>query len=68
MSALALLPVVTLVLLATNRYHGLVFTDWSIQYESGIFLLHKTPGPWWWIDTVIRLILLPLGRVGESWA
>jgi PAS domain S-box-containing protein len=61
MAVLSALPVTTLVLLVTNQYHGLVFKALTMEPSGSFLVLHKTPGPWWWLDTVYTYCLLAAG-------
>jgi len=49
---LAIVPVVSLVLIATSRYHTLFWQALTLDTSGPVAFLHKTPGVWWWADTV----------------
>jgi len=58
---LSILPAVTLILVATNRYHHLMFTSLeSIKTTAYVFLYRKF-GPWFWLHAAYCYILLFLG-------
>jgi diguanylate cyclase (GGDEF)-like protein/PAS domain S-box-containing protein len=65
---LALIPALTLLLLATNRYHGLVWQNIHLASGPGFTFIGKTYGPWFWIHTTYSylLVVLALARFLES--
>jgi diguanylate cyclase (GGDEF)-like protein/PAS domain S-box-containing protein len=65
---LAVIPALTLLLLATNRYHGLVWQDIHLASGAGFTYIGKTYGPWFWIHTTYSylLVALALARFLES--
>jgi diguanylate cyclase (GGDEF)-like protein/PAS domain S-box-containing protein len=65
---LSLLPLLTLLLLATNGYHGLVWQDVQLASGSGFTYISKTYGPWFWVHTTYSylLVALALARLLES--
>jgi diguanylate cyclase (GGDEF)-like protein/PAS domain S-box-containing protein/putative nucleotidyltransferase with HDIG domain len=61
------LPLITLVLVWTNGWHGLVFESLRMEAVGAEMLLRKIPGIWWWIDSVYTyaLLLLGIGMLGH---
>ncbi len=55
------LPLVTLVLVWTNGWHGLMFESLRMEAAGDYMLLRKGPGIWWWIDSVYTYGLLLSG-------
>ena len=47
----AIVPVVTLVLVATSGYHTLFWQALTMDTSGPVAFLHKTPAVWWWVDT-----------------
>ncbi len=58
---LSIIPVVTLLLVFTNRSHGLIWTDISWYSKDGFVLLDLTYGNWFWIHTAYSYLLFSLG-------
>ncbi|MCL5735529.1 MAG: diguanylate cyclase [Actinobacteria bacterium] len=57
------LPAVTQVLLWTNKFHHLMFKSLVMKDIGGHSFLQKTPGAWWWVDSVYTYVLLVAGIV-----
>lgn len=60
---LLVIPVTTLVLIATNDAHHLVFTDSWIVMRGGIVIVGHDHGPWFWLHTAYSYLLLGSGIV-----
>jgi len=58
---LAAIPAITLVLVATNEAHGLVWSRTALG-SSGTFLL-VDHGPWFWVFWLYSYVLLTLGTL-----
>lgn len=56
-------PVVMLVLVLTNPYHGLVWPSSALQSEGAISTLALTHGPAFWLHTIYAYALIGLGTV-----
>ncbi len=62
-AALSALPAVTLVLVWTNAWHGLVFRSLEMQAAEEMFFLRKAPAIWWYVDSAYTYCLLVAGIV-----
>ena len=49
---------VTLVLVATNESHGLVWSEIGIDSSYGFSSLETQHGPWWWLHTAQAYLLM----------
>jgi diguanylate cyclase (GGDEF)-like protein/PAS domain S-box-containing protein len=65
---LALIPLLTLLLMATNSTHGLVWQEIHLVKGPGFSYIAKLYGPWFWIHTTYSYLLigLALARFLES--
>jgi PAS domain S-box-containing protein len=61
LAMLGAIPVVTLLLVATNRYHQLMFTSLEFVKTTAYIFLYRDFGPWFWIHATYCYILLFLG-------
>ena len=58
---LAVIPVITMIMVATNRYHHWMFTTLEVfETDTNRFILRQF-GPWFWIHAGYSYILLFLG-------
>lgn len=62
-AALSVVPVVTLALAATGQYHDLLYAGSRLVEERGMTVLHRRPGPWYWVVTGYTYLLGVLGAV-----
>lgn len=63
-SALAVLPAITLILALSNESHRLIWTNWSIKTLVGnTTVLRLEHGPFFWINTLFAYGLLIAGTV-----
>jgi PAS domain S-box-containing protein len=46
---LSIVPVIIMLLVFTNDYHGLMWTSAELRTEDSLLLLETVPGPWFWI-------------------
>ena len=65
---LSLIPILTVLLLATNNFHNLVWQNVHLASGPGFTYISKTYGPWFWIHTTYSylLVTLALARFVES--
>ena len=63
LALLSIIPLTSIIILATNKSHGLFRASWSLATEGGYFLLNATNGPWYWIHAVYTYILIMIGLV-----
>ena len=61
LAMLSILPAATLVLVATNRYHHLMFTSLEFVKTPAYIFLYREFGIWFWIHATYCYILLFLG-------
>ena len=53
------LPVLTVLFKATDRWHGLIYSDVVVNERMGMFVFDITPGFWYWVNVAyINLALL----------
>lgn len=57
------IPVITLILSITNRYHGLFYTQSSLEFANGIPYQSISRGLWWWIHFFYSYLLIGMGIV-----
>lgn len=60
---LALVPITTLLLAATDVYHGLLFSKVSLVEVNGFSLLQIDAGPWMLINSAASFLLLTGGSI-----
>lgn len=61
LTAIAILPTTTLVLVATNSHHHRMFTDFGTVVAGNYYLLHVHFGTWFWVHTVYSYGCLATG-------
>ncbi|MBU7025851.1 MAG: PAS domain S-box protein, partial [Theionarchaea archaeon] len=61
LALLSIVPIITLLLVFTNEYHGLIWRDVILVTED-LFLLSKyIHGVWFWVHTVYSYLLILVG-------
>ena len=60
---LSVVPVVTVVLAATNDYHDLLYLDTRLVTGTGRPILDRVAGPWYWVVTGYTYLLGILGSI-----
>jgi signal transduction histidine kinase len=60
---LLVIPAATMVLIATNGRHLLVFTDTWIATRGALSTVSHSHGPWFWVHTVYSYLLIGSGIV-----
>lgn len=63
MLILAVEPLVTLLLVWTNRFQGLVENSFRLDTTGSFVTLHMEYGPWYWIDIAYSYLLLFFGAI-----
>ncbi len=58
---LGIIPAITMLMVATNRYHGLMFTSLQMEHSGTNVFVVRQFGPWFWIHASYSYILLFLG-------
>ncbi len=58
---LILIPVITLALVLTNGFHGLMRQDMKLSNIGQISIVSKTYGAWFWVHTVYSYVLYFMG-------
>jgi PAS domain S-box-containing protein len=61
LAVLGVVPVVTLVLLVTNDFHSLLYTDRVVRRYGDIALVEATRGLWFWVIVTYAYALLAAG-------
>jgi hypothetical protein len=61
LAMLALIPVATVVLAATNGSHGLLWSKLSLSVSGQFPVLTVAYGPWFWVHMIYSYALLALG-------
>ncbi|NTW00838.1 MAG: hypothetical protein HGA19_05940, partial [Oscillochloris sp.] len=59
--ALALIPLITLLLVGTNEWHGLIWAATALRTDGDLHILETTHGPWFWVHTVYSYTLILTG-------
>ena len=54
---LSVLPVATLLLVWTNPWHGLVWTDARVVVTDGVAVAVQEFGPWFWVNLLYAYTL-----------
>lgn len=60
---LALIPVITIIMVWTNRYHGLMIQVLGISTEGALPEILKNNGPWYWVHVVYTYLLIFSGSI-----
>ncbi len=55
---LFIIPVITLILVWTNQYHELIWSNPSLKKRFVFSILTFDPGPWWWVNILYANALL----------
>ncbi len=58
---LSVLPVATLVLVWTNPWHGLIWTDSRIAVEGGVVTVVQQFGIWYWMNLFYTYLFIGIG-------
>ncbi len=58
---LGIIPAITMLMVATNRYHSLMFTSLEVIDAGANLFIVRQFGPWFWIHAGYSYILLFLG-------
>jgi len=61
LTLLGIIPLITLALVATNQYHGLMFTTLEWYRPAGSLLIYRQFGPWFWVHTAYSYLLIAVG-------
>jgi diguanylate cyclase (GGDEF)-like protein/PAS domain S-box-containing protein len=60
---LLILPIITIVLVATNPYHHLVYTTVSLDATEPFPIMSLTRGVWYWVNAIYAYIVIVAGIV-----
>lgn len=60
---LAIIPVVTLIMMFTNEYHGLMRYDVALDTSGPFSVITKTYGVWFWIAVIYHNLIMVTGMV-----
>jgi diguanylate cyclase (GGDEF)-like protein/PAS domain S-box-containing protein len=60
---LAIIPVVTIIMVWTNPFHGFMIRNIVIAVKGPITLVSKTNGPWYWVNVGYSYILTLAGSI-----
>jgi signal transduction histidine kinase len=58
---LLIVPALTIIFNATNRFHGLMRYDVSINYDGPFSIITRTPGVWFWVNVFYCNVLMLAG-------
>jgi PAS domain S-box-containing protein len=61
LKALSIIPVITLFLVWTNEYHGLIWSSLFLDTDLPFSILINIHGPWFWVHTIYSYTLLFIG-------
>ncbi|NTW03401.1 MAG: hypothetical protein HGA19_19350, partial [Oscillochloris sp.] len=67
---LMIIPLITLGLVATNEWHGLIWASSRVHRVSDLHILQHTYGPWFWVYVVYAYMIVIGGSVAlvrEIW-
>jgi len=60
---ISILPIISMIILLTNQWHGLFRTNRTLSFEGGFLLLRTTDGPWFWVHAAYTYVLIMIGLV-----
>ena len=60
---LSIEPVITLLLVWSNDFHGLIWTNFRLEKIGSLYLKVSTHGLWWWVHTSYSYLLLLAGTL-----
>ncbi len=63
LAILSIVPAVTLALVWTNQWHGLMRSEVAMNITGPFLRLQKTYGPWFWIHTAYSYALIAFGSL-----
>ncbi|HNB37561.1 MAG TPA: histidine kinase N-terminal 7TM domain-containing protein, partial [Anaerolineales bacterium] len=61
--SMAILPVITILLAWTTRWHGLIWTKYEIDIVQGVSVLTTQKGYWFYVHTVYSYLMLLVGTI-----
>jgi len=56
-------PVITLLLVWSNDFHGLIWSNFRLEKIGSLYLKVSTHGLWWWVHTSYSYLLLLVGTL-----
>jgi PAS domain S-box-containing protein len=60
---LSIEPIITLLLVWSNEFHGLIWTNFRMERVGSLYLKVSTHGLWWWVHTSYSYGLLLVGTL-----
>ena len=63
LALLSILPVITILIIFTNKSHGLFHSSQRLAAEGGFLLLQTENGPWFWVHAAYTYALIMIGLV-----
>lgn len=63
LALMAILPIITLVIAWSNQYHGLIWSEISLEVKGELSVLHIVYGRWFWVNIFYSYLLLLLGTI-----
>ena len=63
LALLSIIPLTSIIILATNKSHGLFRSSWSLATEGGFLVLNATNGPWYWVHAAYTYTLILIGLI-----
>ena len=60
---LSIEPMITLLLVWSNDFHGLIWTNFKLEKFGSLYLKASTHGLWWWVHTSYSYLLLLVGTL-----
>ena len=58
---LSIIPVLTTALAVTNKYHHLLWADYTFVRVNQLLAMHVVHGPWFWVYAVFGYVMVFLG-------
>ncbi|MGD2247632.1 MAG: histidine kinase N-terminal 7TM domain-containing protein [Candidatus Methanofastidiosia archaeon] len=59
----SVIPFTTAILVATNEYHGLIWSSTQLKTMGSFIVMENTHGAWFWVHTAYSYIILMFGSI-----
>jgi PAS domain S-box-containing protein len=63
LAVLAVVPALTVLFALTTDHHSILYVESRLVERGGLFVLDRTPGPWFWVITAYTYLLGLLGSI-----
>ncbi len=68
LNLICVIPMLTMIMVMTNDWHHLVWSDVEFVWESGVFAMLTTHGPWFYVHAVYSSGLLVVATTILAWS